>query len=1470
MVGQEPKTLSRGIDYLGSISRILRDLSGAPTLVYELLQNADDAPGANEIRFDVTDRELVVWNNGSFTDCGRQDLEPDECPWFVADEGSRRCDFHSFRNVSSGDKARDRNLTGAFGIGFTAVYQVTDRPELISTGRHWTIDETLPEGQRISECRSCAVCNGETGTRFVLPWATDPRSTFRIKAKLPPIDAAAIGRIRDALLDTVPTAMLFLKKIRSVEINGSSATLAKFERVDDGADILIANGPTTHAWRILRGDFDREAEALRARYPTMQEKLTGIAIAVARDQDSPGRLCAYLPTEQVIEMPFHVNADFFPTSDRKRLITEGYQGEWNRTAVSAAARVLTQHIVELRDICGHRRIWSLISAAHQLSTRDVPRLAGLGLEAFWKELDGRIDTLPILWTVEGRWATPSGAFIVRDGDEVGAAEVLAELGPVFAHPDLRPFCLSLPRYGGLTQFTLINLVEALEKSGLTARHEVSDLPDVLRDAPARAAVLSELERLLARSADQRKSVRYRLDSIAIAPGLDGAVWPWKQCFAADIASRALFDHSDCPMGFIDESVLPEDSAHLRELVQQFGMEQGVECLEARPQLAERMDAGEIASEKLLEWLSAHRGELEREPILSERLAVLPIYPTQRSHKPIAELVLPGGFRDELQLSDVVDIGRAGDALPLLRALGCSELTLGDYVTRFVPRSEHLAQSDPERWRQLIFLLAGRLGDIEGDEAARQVLKHVAIVIIDEGFAKPEDAYFGGESVERVLGSYTQAVLPAGHEVAVRAFYEWVGVARDPKPQDIMRRVANLASGPLTDEARGAVARIVEYLGARWKIQPRPPFGDLDRLKSLAWLPARSDTSRWYRPNELYAVFSEYLFATQARFLGLPMLVQQGANDYLLALGVGAGPTTAQVVAHLLTCAGAKTNMNVEVYTFLNQHASETEVARLRDEKSILLPDGQWVKPSWVYWGDQPFGRFRATLGDDFHRFRPLLARLGVREHPNHVDARDVLLDMSHELAAMNTPVDSDDDRLVYMSCWRLLAGALNSQTVEPSFFTDFREHKVIADGEWLLSYPNWILFDDVPGLADRFPAALKKQLIRRPEAYWPAMRAAGVKDLSHAMVSQILELGDHQDHQALQALLEARTRQLGRVLDAVDPQWPVTLPLRLGGLRLVSASKLVVQFVLSDFKLVSPPAALLSLYDAGTDSLFTRADVPIAELEVAREVARALAPDVAPGTLAPSLGLVLAAGSPEEADRRLDAAGVPRLAEGVAGEAEAQVVSSFGGERGAAQETFTASLGETSEPRSDTPAGPGAGSEGSPGDDRGHASKGRLRSYVLTGGEISNGRGGAGREDEISEIDRAGVDRVVTFELAAGRNPRKMEHHNPGYDVESSGADGQVLRYIEVKSLAGDWTEFGVSVTPRQMDEARGRRELFWLYVVERAQSEDFAVHPIQDPWTKVDQFMFDDPWKLVASRASAAEESDEPTGDDAAAAPAQ
>jgi hypothetical protein len=178
-------TLSRGFDHLGEIAKTVGDLRGLSTVIHELIQNADDAPGATRMRFTVRDDALEVWNDGVFSRCS--DIATPVCDE-LASRG-HRCDFHSFRSMGSGDKRNRPGTTGAFGIGFTSVYQITDRPELISNGEHWAIDEMAPEERRIS--RRAAPPHHE-GTTFRLPWATD-HSLFRSAIRQPPVTDESIS-----------------------------------------------------------------------------------------------------------------------------------------------------------------------------------------------------------------------------------------------------------------------------------------------------------------------------------------------------------------------------------------------------------------------------------------------------------------------------------------------------------------------------------------------------------------------------------------------------------------------------------------------------------------------------------------------------------------------------------------------------------------------------------------------------------------------------------------------------------------------------------------------------------------------------------------------------------------------------------------------------------------------------------------------------------------------------------------------------------------------------------------------------------------------------------------------------------------------------------------------------------------------------------------------------------------------------
>jgi hypothetical protein len=105
----------------------------------------------------------------------------------------------------------------------------------------------------------------------------------------------------------------------------------------------------------------------------------------------------------------------------------------------------------------------------------------------------------------------------------------------------------------------------------------------------------------------------------------------------------------------------------------------------------------------------------------------------------------------------------------------------------------------------------------------------------------------------------------------------------------------------------------------------------------------------------------------------------------------------------------------------------------------------------------------------------------------------------------------------------------------------------------------------------------------------------------------------------------------------------------------------------------------------------------------------------------------------------------------------------------------------------------------------------------------------------------------MEYERAAGRQPKEMPPKNPGYDIESRNNSGAVSRYIEVKSFSGRWSSTYAVLSRPQFEKAREIGDRFWLYVVERAESDDFQIHRVQGPALKANRFMFDDGWRAMA-----------------------
>lgn len=244
--------LSQTVDYLGFLQAKLRDLHGIATLVYELVQNADDVkddqgqPGATRITFDVCEDVLLVENDGRF----------------------RPIDFERLRYIASGGKRAEAATSGAFGLGFLAVFQVTDAPEIFSNGKRWVIRPEAPAAERILE-QDCET----TGTLFRLPWAARDSAVRQI-LHLELVEVENLPRLTAEIGAALSLAAVFLQQLQLLEVkqNGKLVQRIVRERVEEGVlRLLQGAGETTwHVWArglVARSSAWRSALS-RARTPS--------------------------------------------------------------------------------------------------------------------------------------------------------------------------------------------------------------------------------------------------------------------------------------------------------------------------------------------------------------------------------------------------------------------------------------------------------------------------------------------------------------------------------------------------------------------------------------------------------------------------------------------------------------------------------------------------------------------------------------------------------------------------------------------------------------------------------------------------------------------------------------------------------------------------------------------------------------------------------------------------------------------------------------------------------------------------------------------------------------------------------------------------------------------------------------------------------------------------------------------------
>ena len=913
---------TQDVHYLGFLEAQLRDMQGIQTLAYELIQNADDAPETADGRFnpgklcfDVTDDALIVENDGVF----------------------RPEDFARLQTIASGGKREESGVIGAFGLGFLAVYQVTDRPEIFSNGRHWTIFPDAPAGQRIVERQV------ETnGTRFRLPWAFDSHTAVRRALRLSAIQPAHIDDIAAQLSAAIGPASLFLQQIHTLEVRRSGRVLRRITRhaPDENDRVLLqeANGETA-VWLLFSGSFSAAAAQLRTQYAVQIEitRRSDVFLAVpVKDLAGPGGLFAGLPTASTLPLALYINADFFPTTDRRRIhFDEGYQAAWNQAAITCAAQTLADQLPSLALALGPTAFWRLVEqidfTRQQAEQGDLPVV----FAAFWHAIAPLLAQQPFLYTAQEAWALPGDVRLwtavsphrAPQLDQAKAGALLTALDIPIIHPQLAAYFPLLRRPEiGAPPLAVQDVTAALIRLGLDQPMPLYAAPPFLRqldDWQTLWALLNDLLQDLVQP-DAREAAFDDLGRCALVLTIDMQVQRLRRVYRGAAESQALFPAVAWLHPLVNAETFPG------RFVPHFGVRQAVDLLAETPpeQLQADWQMGQLDLPRLFRWLEARPIEIFTDDrALPAQIRRLPLCPVDGELRPLTELYLPGGFTDPLRLAGLVDLTAVGGRRQFLEDLGVPELDFAAYIHDVVPRVLTANPDVPANARHaLVILLAQRLGEFRDDDALQAIYGRLPLVACLDGSYRPAQTVYLTRDAMTLLGETIHIAEPAESK-AIQALYRWLGVRQQPAPTDLVAALLTISrqfAGPTPLDA-ATLSRVQTIWRHLAELPPADP-ATADLLRPLQERPVI--------PNGRHSLTSpdRLILADQpelaARFRALP---DPAAQDCLLDLPPNVAEITAVIGLRRLSQTAV-----LQVHTGGEPEPAVALTARMEERRPLII------------------------------------------------------------------------------------------------------------------------------------------------------------------------------------------------------------------------------------------------------------------------------------------------------------------------------------------------------------------------------------------------------------------------------------------------------------------------------------------------------------------------------------------------------
>ena len=315
-------------NYRGIWSSIIDKYPETAHFVYELLQNADDAE-ATIVNIVVKANELLFKHNGT----KHFDI--------TAEDDERTGDINSITGIGDSTKPTLSNKIGKFGVGFKAVFQYTDTPEIYDDAFKFKIENYIVPC--LLEYDHPFRNDGET--LFVFPYKNPERSYNDIVNRLKKLE----------------NPLLFLSHLQSIQITIYGKDDTAPNSYSYSKEIVFStkyeDGIVLYKYLLHEPGIDKSlflfSEDISVRIESNQSTIYPIYVGYYYDEeqrklitDTKQKIYCFFPTKESFNSCFISHAPFLLTDNRQNLKPNE---KYNKQLIKFITSLAAQALVKLRD-----------------------------------------------------------------------------------------------------------------------------------------------------------------------------------------------------------------------------------------------------------------------------------------------------------------------------------------------------------------------------------------------------------------------------------------------------------------------------------------------------------------------------------------------------------------------------------------------------------------------------------------------------------------------------------------------------------------------------------------------------------------------------------------------------------------------------------------------------------------------------------------------------------------------------------------------------------------------------------------------------------------------------------------------------------------------------------------------------------------------------------------------------------------